>query len=204
MANNFHKVYIPATSNQVFIDKTETTPVPYSPFELRIIPDWAGSRFSIVTRRGEVVFASIPFAEIVVEADGTKAAATFTLVSAIAGNTVVVNGLTYTGVVGVKADNTQFSIDTSDTAAALDLSLSIAADTRVGITVPSRDVTATAALGVVTVTSVLGGVLSNSIDTVAAPATITASAATLGSGTDGAALGADMDVTLLALSVMIK
>lgn len=49
-----------------------------------------------------------------------------------AGDTVEINGLVYTGVVGVKADNTEFSVDTSDTAAATDLADSINNDVRSG------------------------------------------------------------------------
>jgi len=201
---NFHKVYIPATSNLIYIDKTETTPIPYSPFDLRIIPNWVNSSFTILTKRGEVVANDVPRAQLVVETDGVNASATFTLTSAVAGVIVTVNGLTYTGVDGAKSDNTEFSVDTSDAAAAIDLADSIANDTRVGITVPTRDVTASPSTNVVTVTSVLGGVLSNTIDTVSSAGTIVASAATLGSGTDGAAIGANMDATLLALAVMIQ
>lgn len=56
----------------------------------------------------------------------TKYFGTVTLSTAVAGNTVGVCGYTFTGVAGT-ADYTkqQFSIDTSDTAAALDLSIAI-------------------------------------------------------------------------------
>lgn len=60
------------------------------------------------------------------------AVAKITLATAIADDTVTVNGLVYTGVAGVKSDNTEFSIDTSDTAAAVDLADSINNDVRVG------------------------------------------------------------------------
>lgn len=56
----------------------------------------------------------------------SKYAGYFTLTSAIAGDTVVVGGVTFTGVAGTAdATKNQFSIDTSDTAAALDLAASI-------------------------------------------------------------------------------
>lgn len=90
----------------------------------------------------------------------TKATGDITLASAIAGNTVTVNGLTYTGVAGAKADNTEFSIDTSDTAAATDLANSITNDVRVGTV---NDVTATSSLGVVTVTASVGGIIGNTV-----------------------------------------
>jgi hypothetical protein len=94
-----------------------------------------------------------------------------------------VNGLTYTAVAGVKADNTEFSIDTDDTAAATDLADSITNDTRTGVTVPGVDVTATSALGVVTIHATTGGPDGDDID-ISGTANITASAATLsGQGT---------------------
>jgi len=73
--------------------------------------------------------------------------------------TSTVDGLTYTGVAGAKADNTQFSVDTSDTAAATDLADSISNDARAG-TVPDN-VSATSNVGVVTITSQLGGTIGN-------------------------------------------
>ena len=111
-----------------------------------------------------------------------KADGTLTLVTAIATNTVTVNGLTYTGVAGAKSNNTQFSIDTSDAAAALDLADSILNDSRPGLTVPSIDVTATSALGVVTILASLGGILGNGVDMSATGGTITPDAATLTGG----------------------
>lgn len=50
----------------------------------------------------------------------------------LAGDTVTVNGNVYTGVAGVKADDTEFSVDTSNTAVALDLADSIDDDARIG------------------------------------------------------------------------
>ena len=46
----------------------------------------------------------------------TFADGTITCATAVAGQTVTVNGLLYTAVAGAKANNTEFSIDTSDTA----------------------------------------------------------------------------------------
>lgn len=87
-----------------------------------------------------------------------------------------VNGLTYTGVAGVKANNTQFSIDTSDTLAAADLADSINNDTRPPITVPTADVVAISAVGVVTIDQ--AGEIGDLVD-IAGTANITASGATL-------------------------
>jgi len=78
--------------------------------------------------------------------------------------TVTVNGLVYTAVEGAKADNTEFSIDTSDTATAADLADSITNDVRAGITVPAVDQTATSNLGVVTITASTPGPIGNTID----------------------------------------
>jgi len=107
--------------------------------------------------------------------DGT-ATGTLTLVSAIATDVAIVNGLTFTGVAGVKTDNTEFSIDTSDTAAAADLVLSINAR-GAGTTVPTATVVASSAAGVVTINS--DGEIGNLVDISSPDATITASAATL-------------------------
>ncbi|HDZ26198.1 hypothetical protein LCGC14_1022990 [marine sediment metagenome] len=91
---------------------------------------------------------------------GTLAAAfgTVTLASAVAGDTVTVNGLVYTGVTGVKADDTEFSVDTSDTAAATDLADSIDDDVRVGTL---NDLTAVGASAVVTITQTVAGPTGN-------------------------------------------
>lgn len=92
------------------------------------------------------------------------ATGTVTLASAIATDTVTVNGLVYTAVAGAKADNTEFSIDTSDTAAATDLADSITNDARTPVTVPTIDVTAIGASAVVTITASVTGDLGNTID----------------------------------------
>ena len=119
-------------------------------------------------------------------ADLGKAKGTLTLVSAIATDIAIVNGLTYTGVAGVKANNTEFSIDTSDTAAAADLADSINNDTRHNDlkTVPTAVVVATSALGVVTIT--VNGTIGNLVDISSPDATITASGATLTDAGTGA------------------
>ena len=117
--------------------------------------------------------------------DGTAATAatgTFTLACAVACDTVTVNGLVYTGVAGVKGGNTQFSIDTSDCAAATDLAASITCDCRTGITVTTIDQTAAACAAVVTVTAGTIGTEANLIDISSAQGTIVASGATLSGG----------------------
>lgn len=83
---------------------------------------------------------------------GTSSVLKIVLSTALAGDTVTINGLLYTGVAGVKANNTQFSVDTSDTAAATDLADSINNDVRVG-SVADATLVASSSAGVVTVTA---------------------------------------------------
>jgi hypothetical protein len=119
--------------------------------------------------------------------DGTGAVAasgTFTLCTVVATDIVIVNGLTYTGVAGAKSNNTQFSVDTSDCAAATDLAASITCDCRTGTTVTTVDQTAASCAAVVTVTASTIGQVGNDIDISSPDTTITASGATL-TGGDG-------------------
>jgi hypothetical protein len=73
-------------------------------------------------------------------------------------DTATVNGLVYTAVAGAKSDDTEFSIDTSDDAAATDLADSIDDDTRTGTL---NDLTATAATDTVTAITTIGGTVGN-------------------------------------------
>lgn len=98
----------------------------------------------------------------------TSAKGTVTCLGVLAGDTVTVNGLLYTAVAGVKADNTQFSIDTSDTACAFDLANSITLDARIGTL---NDQTATSALGVVEITTDALGVSGNAVTLVSSNGT---------------------------------
>ena len=108
-----------------------------------------------------------------------RATGTVTLATAVAGNTVTVNGLVYTGVVGVPANYTQFSVDTSDTAAAASLAAAINTREANG----NYAVTATAALGVVTVKAVADGTAGNAITLAKVGTPVTVSGATLANGT---------------------
>lgn len=112
----------------------------------------------------------------------TTATGTFTLCTVIAGDQVVVNGLTYTGVTGAKSNNTEFSVDVSDCAAATDLALSITCDARIGVTVPSVDQTGASCSAVVTVTAGTSGRIGNDICISSPDSTITASCTTLSGG----------------------
>ncbi len=109
----------------------------------------------------------------------TRASGTITLATAVAGNTVTVNGLTYTGVVGVPANYTQFSVDTSNTAAAASLAAAInARESNLDYAV-----IASAALAVVTLVAVADGVAGNAITLTKVGTPITVSGATLANGT---------------------
>jgi hypothetical protein len=72
---------------------------------------------------------------------------TVTLAGVLAGDTVTIDGNVYTAVTGAKVNNTEFSIDGTDTADAADLADSIVNDSR------ATNYTATSDAAVVTVTS---------------------------------------------------
>lgn len=109
---------------------------------------------------GTVVIASVLANAF---ADGTV-----TFVSALAGDDITVNGLLYTGVTGTKANNTEFSIDVSNTAAGIDLADSINNDVRTGT---AGDISANETTGVVTFFSDLLGVLGNAVTLVSSNGT---------------------------------
>ena len=119
--------------------------------------------------------------------DGTRLAVT-SFTGGVNGDTVTINGLTYTATVGARADDTQFSKDTSNDATATDLAAAISADVRSPVTVPTVDVTATSSSAVVTLipATVLLATLANSIDIVESTSTVrmTVSGATMASGVD--------------------
>lgn len=105
--------------------------------------------------------------------------ATFT--GGVTGDTVTCNGLVYTAVVGAKADDTEFSTDTSNDACATDLADSIDGDVRVGTIL---EVSATATTNVVTIEETIGGTPGNAITLVSSNGTrLATSGATLSGGT---------------------
>lgn len=122
----------------------------------------SGSTEDIWDGGGTYPFPTNTFATGTVTMDGveatTKATGTITCDTVLEDTTVTVNGLTYTAVTGVKSDNTEFSIDTSDNAAATDLADSITNDTRTGTL---NDVTATASTNIVTCVSSVAGTAGN-------------------------------------------
>lgn len=116
-------------------------------------------------------------ATTLVSSNGTRLAVSGgTFTGGLDADVATVNGLTYTGVAGAKANNTEFSVDTSDTAAAADLADSINNDTRTPLTVPTANVVATSALGVVTINQ--DGEIGDLVD-IAGTTNITASDSTL-------------------------
>jgi len=94
---------------------------------------------------------------------GIQATGTVTCLSVLIGDTVTVNGLLYTGVTGLKADDTEFSVDSGDNATATDLADSISNDTRTGTDEATVDQTAIAVTNVVTITASVFGIIGNNV-----------------------------------------
>lgn len=111
-----------------------------------------------------------------------KAFGTVTCLGVLAGDTVTFNGLLYTAVAGAKADDTEFSIDTSDNACAIDLADSIDDDVRVGTL---NDLTATATTNVVTAVQTIIGTGGNATTLVSSNGTrLAVSGPTFSGGVD--------------------
>lgn len=108
--------------------------------------------------------------------------------SVIAGNTVVLNALTYTAVDGVKTDFTEFSADGTDDDVAADLKDSIENDARAGTT---GDVSATVSTDTVTMTTDVLGTGGNAITLTETGGTITLGGATFSGGVNADKLTAN-------------
>lgn len=124
-------------------------------------------------------------ATTLVSSDGvTLAVSGATFTGGTDADTVTVNGLVYTAVAGVKSDDTEFSIDTSDDAAATDLADSIDDDTRTGTL---NDLTAAAVTDTVTATTTIGGTVGNATTLVSSDGgRLAVSGATFTGGLDNA------------------
>ena len=124
---------------------------------------------------------TVTIAGTAMTAQQSRARTTLTCVSAIAGNTVVLNGVTFTAAAGaVTLGEATFSIDTSDTATATSLAAQINA---YGSPKISGLVTCPfTAAGVVTVCAVAEGTSGNAITLTTTGGTITAANATLVNG----------------------
>ncbi len=127
---------------------------------------------------------------------------TVTLATALAADTVTINGIPYTAVAGAKANNTEFSIDGTDTVDAADLVDSITNDTRQGTL---ADVTAANALGVVTLTSTAPGTRGNAVTLVSSNGSrLAVSGATFAGGVDNQSLQDIIDISPESTAIRIR
>lgn len=136
--------------------------------------------FKVISELVDADFDEVVVADTTVVA-GALALGTVTCLTAIVGNTVTVNNILYTAVAGPKANNTEFSIDTGDNETATDLADSIQNDTRQGTL---GDLTAIAAVNVVTIKQTLPGTVGNATTLVSSGATLAVSGATFTGGVD--------------------
>lgn len=111
------------------------------------------------------------------ESGGAQATATLTLTSWLNTETVAVNGVTITAHTNTQANN-QVDISGSDTADAANLALAINNSTTAAL----KDVVATSASAVVTITARKGGTSGNAITVSSGQASVVASAARLAGG----------------------
>jgi len=110
----------------------------------------------------------------------TLSGATFS--GGVNGDFVTLNGLVYTATVGARANDTQFSIDTSNCAAAIDLTAALNADCRTGTL---QDLTSTSCAAVSTLIPTCSGTAANSITlATSCAANLTISGATMTGGVD--------------------
>lgn len=115
---------------------------------------------------------------------GVSATATATLASAVATNAVTINGVTFTAVASGAAGN-QWNIGGTDTLSAAALAAAINGSTSVGI---AGVISATSALGVVTIASVATGEAGNAIAISKTGSPITLSPTAALAGGSGAAI----------------
>ncbi len=120
---------------------------------------------------------SSPSIAICIDGQATPASGTFTFASIANTNTLAINGVTFTCVTSGATGN-QFNVGASDTEAAANAAASINAS--VTALIPGY-VTASSALGVVTITSVARGISGNQT-TITGGTHVTASGARLTSG----------------------
>lgn len=118
-------------------------------------------------------------AKVRIGVNAVKSSGTLTLASVVATNSVTVAGQVFTAVAS-GATSVQFNVGADDTESAVNLAAAITAHASVGLWV-----SATSALGVVTVTALYPGVLGNAIS-ILSGTNIAAGATRLASGTNGA------------------
>jgi len=131
---------------------------------------------------GFVKVYDFPINSVITPLANVFATGTATCVSCIATDTLVLNGITYTGVAGTPTDFTEFSIDDSDTATAISLARAIEGDLRAGTL---GDVSATSSSNVITLTTNEDGLAGNATTLAETGGTITLSGATFSGGVDG-------------------
>lgn len=117
-----------------------------------------------------------------------QAVGTLTFVSVIATNTILINGVTFTCVASGATGN-QFNVGGTDTLTAVAAAAAINASVTALV---SGYVTATSALGVVTITAVASGLPGNGFTISSPNGTITASGARLTGGTNGTTTTVDL------------
>lgn len=117
-----------------------------------------------------------------------RATGTFTFASVIATNTILINGVTFTAVASGAGAN-QFNVGVSDTLTAAAAAAAINASVTALV---SGYVTATSALGVVTITASASGTPGNGFTISSPNGTITASGARLTGGTNGTTTTVDL------------
>jgi phage tail sheath gpL-like len=126
-----------------------------------------------------------PSINIVVQGNEVQASGTFTCVSVIATDAVKINGVTFTCVASGATGN-QFNVGLSNTATAASMAAAINASVTALV---AGYVTATSALGVVTITSAFYGLAGNQTLIESLDSTITASGVALtGGAADAGAL----------------
>lgn len=135
--------------------------------------------------------SALPGASVVFEMGMAKATGTLTFASVVATDVFTVNGVSFTAVASGATGN-QFNVGADDTLTAADAVRAINASASALVS-GDAGVTATSALGVITLTARTAGVTGNAITITSADATITPSDARLTGGSDGT-------VTTVALS----
>ncbi len=135
--------------------------MPYAMTLTEVRASLVGAATGAVKASGTIVCASV--------VANTFSTATVTCASVLAADTVTINGLLYTAVSGARANDTEFSIDTSDTACGIDLEAAIDGDSRTGT---SGDVSGDDnGSGVVTCTTTITGTGGNAITIVSSNGT---------------------------------
>lgn len=130
------------------------------------------------------------------------ASGTVTLLGVSAGDTVTINDVVFTAVAGAKSDNTEFSIDGTDTVDAADLVDSITNDTRQGTL---ADLIPLSALGVVTLFSTAGGTAGNAVTLVSSDGTrLAVSGATFAGGVDNFSIKDIVDISPETTAIRIR